>query len=182
MIHKFQFPKTYTIETIDLLLRVPNEEDIPFVFSATRYKGFNDGMQWDPPKSIAELTAPLQRSHEKWDKGEAFGFTIENKSTSEFLGRISIRPTTENHVWNVGFWTHPEQQNKGVMSEALAAVVNFGFKQLQATRIEAAYATWNKASEKVLLKNGFTFVEYIEKGIFKNGKWVPENLVAINKK
>ncbi|MEL6255849.1 MAG: GNAT family protein [Bacteroidota bacterium] len=176
---KHNIPKNHQIETKRFLLRIPEESDIPHVFSATRYKGFNEGMQWDPPESIEELYAPLHRSHQKWEEEREFSFSIRDKERAEFIGRISIRPTEEEAVWNVGFWTHPRSQGKGVMTESLAAILKFGFERLQAEKIEAAYAIWNKASEKVLHRNGLTFVEYLEKGFQKRGEWVAENLVAI---
>ena len=67
------------------------------------------------------------------------------------------------------------------MSEALKAIIDFGFIRLEADEIEACHALWNKASEKVLQRNGMTFLEYIEKGFQKNGAWVPENLLEIRR-
>ncbi|MEM8887177.1 MAG: GNAT family protein [Bacteroidota bacterium] len=178
---KHNIPLNHQIETARFLLKIPEESDIPHVFSATRYKGFNDGMQWDPPESIEELHAPLERSHTKWKEEREFSFSIRDKKSLEFKGRISIRPTEQEHIWNVGFWTHPESQGKGIMTESLAAILKFGFDRIKADRIEAAYAIWNKASEKVLHRNGLTFVEYLEKGFQKKGQWVAENLVAIDR-
>lgn len=174
-------PISFTIKTERLTLRIPAKADIPHIFAATKIKGFNDGMAWDSPKKIEELLAPLERNLKSWKAGNAFAFTIENKKTTEFLGRISIRPTKEKDVWNIGFFTHPKHQGKGIMSEAVAAILNFGFTRLNAINIEADYAIWNKASEKVLQKNGMEFIQFIEKGLFKKGKWVAENKVAINK-
>lgn len=174
------FPATFTLETSRYRLRQPNASDIPHIFSATRFPGFNDGMQWDPPRDISEMTAPLERSLIRWEKGESYTFTIVGKTDDTLLGRIEIRQTDQENVWNVGFWTHPTIQNQGLMSEALRAILQFGFQTLRATRIEAAYATWNLASEKVLHKNGFQFVRHLPRGFQKKGEWVAENEVAID--
>ena len=173
---------SFSIETTNLRLRIPSEADIPYIFSATRYKGFNDGMAWEAPKSATELFAPLQRNLEKWKVGNSIAFTIEQKDTRDFLGRISIRKTKEKNVWNIGFFTHPKHQGKGIMTEAVKEILHFGFTTLKAIRIEAEYAHWNKASEKVLHNNGFQFIRFIEKGLLKNGEWVAENAVAIEYK
>ena len=178
---KIEIPKSYFIETKRFKLRIPEMEDIPYIFSATRFEGFNDGMLWEPPDTIEELTAPLNRSIQSWESCKAFSFTIVKKGSTELLGRIGIRQTNIEHVWNVGFWTHPESQKKGVMTEALQGVLKFGFEELSAERIEACHAIWNKASEKVLKRNGMRFIRYIEKGFKKKGEWVDENLLAINK-
>lgn len=174
-------PKSFQIETERFRLRIPSENDFPFIFSATRYEGFNDGMLWEPPENEAELVEPLKRSLQAWESGEGYAFTIEAKGNPQLLGRISIRKTKESGRWNVGFWTHPESQRKGIMTECLGAVLAFGFEQLRADKIEACHALWNEASEKVLKRNGLKFERYLEKGFQKNGEWVPENLLVISK-
>ncbi|MCB0629542.1 MAG: GNAT family N-acetyltransferase [Saprospiraceae bacterium] len=175
------FPTSFTLETGRLRLRLPSESDIPKVFSATRYQGFNDGMLWDPPEHPNEIAASLKRNLRAWENGEAFGFSIDEKMTAQFVGRISIRPTDQPGRWNIGFWTHPEHQGHGYMTEAVGAVLEFGFSQLEAREIEACHALWNKASERVLQKNGFQFDRYIEQGFQKKGEWVAENLLVIDK-
>ena len=44
-----------------------------------------------------------------------------------------------------------------------------------------SHALWNKASEKVLLRNGMIFERYVAEGFKKNGEWVEENLLVINR-
>ncbi len=178
---KIEIPKSYRLKTKRFELRIPNSEDIPSVFSATKHKGFNDGMLWEPPEKEEELVEALHRNHKAWELGEGYAFTIIEKGTTKFLGRISIRKTKELNIWNVGFWTHPEVQNQGVMSESLNVIIKFGFEKLLAQRIVACYAMWNKSSEKVLKKNGMKFIRHIEKGFKKKGEWIAENLLAISK-
>lgn len=179
---KLNIPKSHTLETSRLTLRIPNSEDIPYVFSATRSKGFNDGMLWEPPESEEELIDALKNNHIAWELGKGYAFTVTGKGSTRLLGRISIRKTEWLNVWNVGFWTHPQVQNQGIMTESLEAILQFGFEDLSAERIEAACATWNKASEKVLLKNKMSLIRYIAEGFKKKGIWVAENLFAIGKK
>ncbi|GAB5554335.1 MAG: GNAT family N-acetyltransferase [Saprospiraceae bacterium] len=169
------------LESQRLHLRQPSEVDVPHVFSATRFSGFNDGMLWEPPDHPDEILAVLPKTLQAWTEGSGFAFSIYQKSDDTFLGRISIRATPDSSVWNVGFWSHPAQQGKGVMTEALHTILQFGFQIIKAQSIEAEYATWNKASERVLSKNGFQFVEHIPKGFQKHGVWVPENKVVITK-
>ena len=175
-------PRNFEILTERLRLRIPDASDLPFVFSATRYKGFADGMVWNPPDTLEELSNGWEEHNlPPWDEGRAYGFTIEDRESGERLGRIVIRQTKMDHVWDLGFWTHPEKQGRGFMTEACKAVVKFGFDQLGAVAIEAQHAIWNKASEIVLERSGFKFVQYNEKGLFKHGKWIEENLVRVRK-
>lgn len=172
-------PLTYTLETDRLRLSIPTEADFPHIFSATRYAGFNDGMLWEPPTDLSELVKPLHNNTRAWQQGTAFGFTIHRKDTDEFLGRISIRKLETSGTWDIGFWTHPQHQGQGIMTEAARAVLDFGFTRIRASRIEAAHAVWNKASEKVLHRIGMTFDHHVEQGFQKKGEWVAENELGI---
>ena len=175
-------PADLILKTSDYLLRISNESDADFVFSASRYPGFNDGMQWDPPEHKDTIIESLKRSLKKWQEGEGYSFTIVSRDEAvQRLGRISIRPGEGTDVWDIGYWTHPALQKKGIMTEAVGAILEFGFTQLQANKITACTAIWNKASEKVLLNHGFTFVRFIEQGFQKKGEWVSENEFELSK-
>lgn len=120
----------------------------------------------------------------RWAGGElniTYCFTIETKDPVEFVGRISIRKKEKSDLWDLGFWTHPEQQKKGFMSEAVRSVLEFGFQELHAAKVVACHAVWNKQSERVLKKNGMTMIRNIPKGFQKKGIWIEENMLGITR-
>jgi [ribosomal protein S5]-alanine N-acetyltransferase len=174
-------PRSKRLETKRCYLRARELEDNAFVFSATRVKGFNDGMLWDPPKTEEELVPKYHDSVKKWNDGVGFIFTICENQTHQRIGMIAITRTESENGWSVGYWTHPSFQSRGFMSESVGAILAFGFKDLGAARIEAHFAAWNKASEIVLARNGMVFLEYQPQGFKKNGQWIPANKMAISK-
>ena len=174
-------PLEFTPLTPRCRLRCVSEADIPHVFSATRYEGFNDGMVWDAPATMEALQEPLRKNLEAWAAGTGFCFTIESRQGRIFLGRVSIKKVEGDGVWSIGFWTHPQHQGQGYMSEAAKAIVDFGFGHLAAQRIEACHAVWNRKSERILKKVGMTFVKHNPEGFRKKGQWVEENLLAVQR-
>jgi [ribosomal protein S5]-alanine N-acetyltransferase len=162
-------PKDYTIQTSRCLLRIPSAADIPHIFAATRVAGFNDGMVWEPPTKMEELSEPLLNNLLAWEAGTNFTFTMVDRSTGQLVGRISIRQIQQEHVWNIGYWTHPVHQRQGYMTEAAKAILNFGFQKLDAMIIEAGYAVWNIGSRIILERIGMKFVEYLPQGFQKKG-------------
>jgi [ribosomal protein S5]-alanine N-acetyltransferase len=173
-------PQDFTITTARCLLRYPSVADIEHIFAATRFVGFNDGMLWEPPASLADLEQPLQNNFKGWAAGLNFTFTITDRATQDFLGRVSIRRMAATDImWNIGFFTHPQYQGQGYMTEAVQAIVRFGFETLDADRIEAAHATWNIGSQKVLEKAGLKFVKSRLQGFQKKGQWVADNIMSI---
>ena len=169
------------IETSRCKLRITKREDIAFIFSATRYEGFNDGMLWDAPKNEAELVKSYEDGVTKaWHERQSYGFTICQKTNNKPLGRINIRKDS-NKIWTIGFWMHPEEQGKGYMTESVRASLELGFETLDAEQIEACHALWNIKSEKVLKRVGMQFIEYISQGFRKKGEWVEQNKLGITK-
>jgi ribosomal-protein-alanine N-acetyltransferase len=172
--------KAFTIATERCLLRCPSQDDIPHIFSATRVAGFNDGMRWEAPATIEELYQPLHNNVLAWESGTAYTFTITDRHSKAFLGHICIRKNENTEdVWNLGFWTHPNHQGQGYMTESTQALLNFGFTHLGAICIEAGYAVWNKNSQRVLEKIGMKFREYKPQGFRKQGQWVETHEMAI---
>ena len=168
------------LQTNRCKLRISRRKDIPFIFSATRYEGFNDGMLWDAPNTEAELTESYEKGLVSWHNNSSYGFTICRKFDDELLGKICIIRKS-SQVWTIGFWLHPDKQGKGYMTEALEAILKLGFETLDASKIEAYYALWNIRSENVLKRVGMKFIEHIPKGFMKKGEWVEENKLAITK-
>lgn len=179
---KMPLPQEFSISTSKCKLRFISESDFPYVFTAAQHPGFTAGMLWEAPTSIEELYEPYRKAVEAWECGHSYSFGIDSVASGNFIGKISIRKTEQSDIWNIGFWTHPSQQKKGYMSEASKAIVQLGFERLDAKRIEACHALWNVASQKILEKVGMSFVRYIPEGFCKQGVWVPENLMAIERK
>lgn len=174
-------PASLVLTTDRLIIKQVAKEDLPFVFAASRYEGFNDGMMWDPPEKVEDMYPYLQGAFEAWEKGEGFAFSMWLKESTVFIGRISIRKNDWGEGWNVGYFTHPEHQGQGYMSEALKRVIAFGFEFLEAPSIEAYYATWNTASGRILEKAGMKLRSFVRQGFKKKGEWVSEFRVVITR-
>jgi [ribosomal protein S5]-alanine N-acetyltransferase len=169
------------IETARCLLRCSSIEDIPAIFEAVRVPEFHQGMESEAPETIEQLYAALTENSLAWEAGRLFSFTIADLASNGLLGRIGIHKNTRLGVWNLGFWTHPEHQSKGYMTEAVTAIIGFGFDRLDAAQIEASYALWNKSSQRVMEKSGMKFVGYMPHAFQKRGRWIEANKMRITR-
>lgn len=77
------------------------------------------------------------------------------KGEEKIIGTIGFNNFTKNHRANLGYDLQSGYWNKGYITEAIKAVIQFGFDILDINRIEAEVMQGNTASEKVLLKLGF---------------------------
>lgn len=173
-------PLDMVLTTTRCRLRAPDEADIPYIFSASRVPGFNDGMLWEPPATLAELSAPLVAGLAAWTAGTAYTFTLETKENAKFVGRIDIRKAQEVGAWTMGYWVHPSAQGKGYATEAANRVLEFGFAVLEADTIGACHALWNRGSRRVLEKIGMSFVRHLPRGFQKHGVWVAEDCLSVS--
>jgi len=169
-----EVPINTILSTERLRLRAPVLSDVEFVWSASRFEGFNDGMTWDPPRNKIELVDITKRNIREWKEGSSFTYTSELKNTNAPIGRVGIRHTTCSTVWNIGFWVHPDHWGQGYAFEAALVVLDFGFSVLHASKIVTAHAIWNTRSKRVIEKLGFQFTGENPCGFMKHDKPVAE--------
>ena len=85
----------------------------------------------------------------------------------------------ENRSGEVGYSLSRAHWNRGYMTEALKAVIDFGFEVLLLNRIEAQHETANPASGRVMAKAGMQKEGVLRSRIFNKGKYVDVALYAI---
>jgi RimJ/RimL family protein N-acetyltransferase len=70
----------------------------------------------------------------------------------------------------VGYWWGEQFWGRGVMTEALTAVVDFCFDNFPLRRIAAEVFANNPASAGVLEKSGFAFEGRLKNNVVKDGE------------
>lgn len=82
-----------------------------------------------------------------------FVFAIIDKSTNALIGEISLH--LNGNMAQMAYWLGETFWGQKLTTEAVAAVLQFGFERLELELIYAECHEDNIASHKVLLKNGF---------------------------
>ena len=108
--------------------------------------------------------------------------TIDDK----VIGGIGIVPQTDIYRLNaeIGYWLGEPYWNKGIMTEAVIAMVDYtfvNFVNFKVLRIYAGVFDYNIASMRVLEKAGFHKEAIHQKAIIKNGEILDEHLFTIVK-
>jgi len=70
----------------------------------------------------------------------------------------------------IGYWIGIEYQGKGIVSKAIAEIVDMAFCEHNLLRVYAKVFSNNPASGRVLEKNGFKLEAKLEKAIIKEGR------------
>lgn len=117
---------------------------------------------WEPQWDADELSARsfrrrMRRHYRARRNGTGLTLFIFLRQTGQLAGGISIfdiRHGVSNSA-RIGYWMGAAHAGKGLMSEALAAIVPYCFGTLGLHRLEAACIPRNEASKRVLEKAGF---------------------------
>lgn len=108
------------------------------------------------PYPAGEAKRHIARRIAEREAGHTFGFVIEHHSDRRFLGLIEVREIDSEHLQaELSFWLAVDSWGQGYMSEALGAVVAYGFGSLALNRLYAYNMSRNPASARVLEKSGF---------------------------
>lgn len=90
--------------------------------------------------------------NEEW--GADWAIYLKDELDHE-IGGIGFKgvPNSEGNV-EIGYGINPEYQHQGYATEAVAAMIEWAFKQKHVNCVQAQIEAWNEISRKVLLKNG----------------------------
>ncbi len=142
-----------TTDRLSLRKVVPTDSERVFYFRSD--KEINKYIK-RPPQTPEMAIAHIQllNANLKTDKGISWGITT--KDSNELIGNICLWNFSEDKKKaEVGYDLDPKFQGKGIMSEALKAVLDFAFNQRGFETIEAYTDYRNIPSKKLLKLHGF---------------------------
>jgi RimJ/RimL family protein N-acetyltransferase len=93
-------------------------------------------------------------AHEKRIEEGDFSFAIDD---GELVGAIGLHMKRDYERAEIGYWLGVPFWGRGYATEAVAAVIRYGFEELKLNRIYAGYFSRNAASGRVMEKNGMKY-------------------------
>ena len=160
------------LKTNRLLLQQISPDDQQFIFEGLSHPDVIPfyGVQY---KSFEETAKQMDWYKKSLEEGTGGPWKIADKITGEKLGVVAwYFYKAEHKKAEVGFWLLPQYWNKGFISEALQAVIEFCKNEKGIHRLEAFVEDGNEASSHVLEKAGFQYEGKMRDCEIKNGKFV----------
>ncbi|HEX2683078.1 MAG TPA: GNAT family protein, partial [Ferruginibacter sp.] len=115
----------------------------------------------------------IEKINTSVDKHESILWAISlAEDPANMIGTIcfwNIQP--DNYRAEIGYMLHPKHWNKGLMKEAVKAVVDHGFNIIKLHSIEGHINPVNLVSGIVLEKCGFTREAYFRENFYFRGKF-----------
>lgn len=102
---------------------------------------------------------------------------VVNGSATGGIG-LRLQEDVYRRSAEIGFWLGEEHWGRGIMTEAVRAVVEYAFKNLDLCRVFAGVFEYNQTSVRVLEKAGFILEARLRKSVTKNGKTIDQLLYA----
>jgi RimJ/RimL family protein N-acetyltransferase len=99
----------------------------------------------------------------------------------EAVGGIGLEPQADvaRRSAEIGYWLGEAYWGRGIATEAVRAVTDYGFAHGDLVRIYATVFEWNRASMRVLEKAGYQLEGRRRQAVTKDGQTIDDLLYAI---
>lgn len=146
------------LETPRLLLRRLQVLDAVDMYDYARRADVTKYLTWCPHPSVGYTRDYLEYVAVRCEAGEFFDWAIEEKSSGRMVGTCGFTSFDyRSDCGEVGYVLNPAVWGHGYATEALRAVIDFGFEQLHLHRIEARFIRGNDASRHVMERVGMSY-------------------------
>lgn len=159
------------IRTERLLLRRPTLKDAKDLFAYARDPEVAKFITWKPHKSISDSKKAILWMDEQYAGGRAITWGLIHPENAQFIGTcglVALYPKDERA--ELGYAMSREYWGKGYMTEAVRAVLTFGFETMKLNRIEAKTNLDNEVSFRLLEKVGMTYEGVLRQYTFCKGQ------------
>ena len=169
-----------TLETPRLRLRKLSMRDAQDIFEYSQDPHVARYVLWDAQRNVSEARGYIRYMLRKYRMGDPASWGIDWKENGKIIGTIGFMwIQKENAAAEVGYSLSRGYWNRGIMTEALEAVLRHGFRSMNLNRIEAQHELPNTASGAVMRKCGMRHEGTLRQRLMNKGKFVDVELYAI---
>jgi [ribosomal protein S5]-alanine N-acetyltransferase len=169
------------LETERLLLRKMRFDDAEAMFAYASDPKVSRYVLWDTHRSIEDSEGFLRSAMEGYERGDFGGWGVVLKDDGAFVGTcgIDVGYAPEHARAELGYVLSREHWGKGLMPEAVRAVIRFGFGRMGLNRVEARCIAENTASARVMEKAGMNYEGTLREREFIKGAYRDIKLYSI---
>ena len=151
---------TQTIETRRLILRRFTMDDVqPMFDNWARDPEVSRYLTWPPHSSTAVTAMVLTDWVEGYERADRYNWAVTLKEEGGApIGNISVVCCDDDVAsCEIGYCMGRAWWGRGIMSEALEAVIDYLIGRVGVNRVEARFDTNNPASGRVMARAGMTY-------------------------
>ncbi|WP_156877011.1 GNAT family N-acetyltransferase [Paludibacterium yongneupense] len=142
--------------------------------------------EWDPAPGDLFFTehywnARLHQRSREWDDGRGMSFLLTMADEPDTVIGVASLSNIVRGVFQsayLGYSIDERHEGRGLMREALEAVLDFAFREQNLHRVQANYQPHNVRSAGLLKRLGFHVEGYAVDYLYLNGAWRDHVLTA----
>ena len=165
------YPEFENLHTTRLCLRKLTMADVDSYYArigssaeVTKY------MLFSPHTHISDSVASIEKALRRYENGKCYRFCIALKETDELIGIIEpLRFDESDSSCSFAYMLARDFWGKGYGTEALTAILDFLFTEMEIQRVEADHMAENAASGAVMRKAGMVCNGIVAGKYEKNG-------------
>ncbi|KUY30544.1 GNAT family N-acetyltransferase [Elizabethkingia ursingii] len=147
------FPVLFTNR---LVLNRIEDTDVESIFSLRSDEEVTRYVKRGPDHDIQQAYDFIRLARDRYENKTAINWAIRKKETPDLIGGICLwKISADRKTAEIGYDLKPLHHGEGIMSEAMVAIIEYGFSTLGLDNIEAFTSRYNEASKSLLLKHNF---------------------------
>ncbi|MGB8687124.1 MAG: GNAT family protein [Microcoleus sp.] len=161
-----------SIETDRLLMRKITLNDANDMFEYAADPQVSEYTMWSTHSSIEETKYFLKSLLKMYKRRELVDWGIVHKAEKKLIGTCGYVEWSMTHSrGEIGYALDRKYWNQGYMSEAVNAIMEFGFREMLLNRIEAKCEVNNIGSARVMEKVGMQLEGILRQQLFVKGRY-----------
>ncbi len=166
--------KTFPIIDLgDYILREQQDKDVANFFRYYTDPEVNKYILTEVPQTLEDARRELYYWRNVFYNNDGIYFAIASKHDDQMIGSIGFSGINTYHSrMELSYDMAKEFWRKGIMSKAIKALLQYGFKEMNINRIEAVSSIYNEGSIRLLEKCDFKYEGCLRQHRFHREKYV----------
>jgi len=172
-----QFPRLMAKRVI---LRQGLKTDVEAIFDIKCRSSLTANYAQEPHRQPEDSDRWLERARDSFANQKDMLWVVELAEKQCVIGSVTLWNLHEmDECAELGYEIHPDFEGRGYMSEAVQAVLDFGFNSLGLQRVEALPLARNRPSRKLLERNGFILEGVLRRKICFHDEFLDQCIYSV---
>ena len=168
------------IETERIKLRRVNQNDLQDIYNYCFDEEIARFTTWYSHTTVEETQAFVNHIISLYEEEKLAPWGIEDKESQRIIGTVGfVYWNSKQSRGELAYALSRAYWNKGIMSEVVRRVIQYGFEVMKLVRIEARCHILNTGSSRVMEKCGMEFEGILRKQMFIKGMFEDLKLYSI---
>ncbi len=183
MINEIYFQEFPSLKTERLYLRKLSMEDAREIQHNRNDERVMKYMDSDRHTTLEFSNNFVAENLSMYTQKKGMFWALIETSTQRYIGDFSFwKIDSKNARAEIGYTLKPQFWGKGLMKEAMVAIINFGFNHLKLHSLEANINPENDNSRGILKSMGFEKEAYFKENYFYNDEFLDSEIYSLLQK